>query len=101
MEQVTLLLAIAPAIALGLVTVAVKARRPRESPTVALVRRRRELLAELRRLVPDELEAGRILQTEAQRLAVSRSSPEALEAAIERATREGKGSAEKTRHRAG
>lgn len=98
MDNVTLLVAIAGAVVLGLVTLAVKARRPRESPTVALVKRRRELLGELRRVVPDELEAGRIVQAEALRLAVPRSSPEALEAAIERAKREGKAKAEESRY---
>lgn len=98
MDNVTLLVAIAGAIVLGLVTLAVKARRPRESPTVALVKRRRELLGELRRVVPDELEAGRIVQAEALRLAVPRSSPAALEAAIERAKREWKAKAEESRY---
>jgi hypothetical protein len=85
-------------IVLGLVTLAIKARRLPKSPTAALVKRRRELLAELRRVVPDELEAERIVQAEALRLATSRLSPETLEAAIERAKKDGKRKGEESRY---
>lgn len=55
-----------------------------DSPIVARVKRRRELQAALLNLVGCDLEAARLVQAEADRLQVPRSSHEALEAAIRR-----------------
>lgn len=57
----------------------------RETPTLARVKRRHELYASLLNLVGCDLEAGRLIQAEAKRLQMPRSSLEVLEAAITRA----------------
>lgn len=70
-----------------LVALHVKAKRAptqTESATVILVKRRRELRTELHRMVGCDMEAARIVANEAARLQTSRSSIEALEAAIKR-----------------
>jgi hypothetical protein len=61
--------------------------RPKESPTVQLVKRRRELTAELREFTDTELQATQLLRAEAQRRGVAMSSVDALEAAVETARR--------------
>lgn len=58
--------------------------RPVETPTLRLVRRRRELQAKLHQFVGCDMEAARIVKEEAARLQVPRASIEALEAAIKR-----------------
>ncbi len=55
-----------------------------ETPTLRLVKRRRELQATLHKIVGCDMEAARIVRNEAERLQVPRSSVEALEAAIRR-----------------
>lgn len=80
--------------AFALVVVAVLRRRrpggtwpvPRETPTVALVRRRRELMAQLRELAGDG--GSDLIQAEARRRRASASDIQVLEAAVERAERE-------------
>ena len=61
-------------------------RAPRETATVALVRRRRELTAQLRDLAGDDV-AG-LLQSEARRMRATTGSVEVLEAAVARAERQ-------------
>ncbi len=60
----------------------------RETPTLVRVKRRRELHATLQNLVGCDLEAVRLIQAEAQRLQMPRSSLEVIEAAIKRAEAE-------------
>lgn len=61
-------------------------RAPRETPTVALVRRRRELMAQLRELAGDG--GTDLVQAEARRRRSTTSDIQVLEAAVERAERE-------------
>ncbi len=61
--------------------------RPKESKTVQLVKRRRELTQELRDFTDTELEASQLLRAEAARRGVAMSSVDALEAAVETARR--------------
>lgn len=56
-----------------------------ESPVLVLVRRRRELMAQLQGLVGDRMAASRLVQAEARRLNAPMGSLEALEAAVSRA----------------
>lgn len=58
-----------------------------EAPVVALVKRRRELRAELEAIIGDEFEAGQLIREEATRLKVRAGSVEAVESALERAKR--------------
>lgn len=58
-------------------------RMPRETPTVALVRRRRELMVQLRELAGDG--GTDLVQAEARRRRASASDIDVLEAAVERA----------------
>lgn len=60
-------------------------RSPRETPTVALVRRRRELSAQLREMAGDG--GADLLRAEARRIGAGLGSLEALEAAVARAER--------------
>ena len=60
-------------------------RRTKETPTVALVRRRRELQSQLQSLAGDE--GGGILRQEAQRMRASPTELQVLEAAVARAQR--------------
>jgi hypothetical protein len=60
-------------------------RAPRETPMVALVRRRRELLAQLNELAGEG--GSDLLQAEARRKRASVTSIEVLEAAVARAER--------------
>lgn len=60
-------------------------RAPRETPVVALVRRRRELMAQLRELAGDG--GAELLQAEARRKRSSATEIHVLEAAVERAER--------------
>ncbi|MEJ8856809.1 hypothetical protein WKW79_19700 [Variovorax robiniae] len=62
-----------------------RTRRGRETPTLALVRRRRELMAQLEELAGDTGPA--LLQAEARRQRASPASIEVLEAAVARATK--------------
>lgn len=65
-----------------------RASRPPKSvdtPTLRLVKRRRELQAQLLQYVGCDMEAARIVREEAARLQMPRASIEALEAAIKRA----------------
>ena len=55
-----------------------------ETPTLRLVKRRRELQARLHQIVGSDLEAARIVREEAERLQKPRASIEALEYAIKR-----------------
>jgi len=63
----------------------VRIRRTRETPTLALVRRRRELMAQLEELAGDTGPA--LLQAEARRQRASPASIEVLEAAVARASK--------------
>ncbi len=69
---------------IGLAALKLGAARKKKQPseTVSLVKKRRKGMAILLRLVKDEFEANRLLQEEARRLSVPRTSLEALEAAI-------------------
>ena len=58
---------------------------PRETPTVALVRRRRELSDQLREMAGDG--GSDLLRAEARRIGASQGSIEVLEAAVARAER--------------
>ena len=60
-------------------------RVPRETPTVALERRRRELMAQLRELAGDG--GTDLIQAEARRRRASAIDIQVLEAAVERAER--------------
>lgn len=60
------------------------ARSPADTPTLRLVKRRRELQASLHQIVGCDMEAARIVREEAARLQMPRASIEALEAAIKR-----------------
>ena len=64
----------------------VRARRGRETPTLALVRRRRELIAQLEELAGDTGPA--LLRAEARRQKSSPASIEVLEAAVARAAKQ-------------
>ncbi|WP_213953666.1 hypothetical protein [Variovorax sp. dw_954] len=64
----------------------VRFRRGRETPTLVLVRRRRELMAQLEELAGDTGPA--LLQAEARRQKLSPSSIEVLEAAVARAAKQ-------------
>lgn len=72
------------AFALVAMRLASRGRGRAASENLALVRRRRALRDELQRVVPDDLEAGRLVQAAARHLDASESSMEALQAAIER-----------------
>lgn len=65
----------------------VRRARPRESKTVQLVKRRRELTAELREFTDTEMQAMKLVRAEAQRRGVAVSSIDALEGAVEMARR--------------
>lgn len=74
--------------ALGVLFVAVlvtRMRRPRESPVVALVRRRRELMSQLQQLAGEE--AAELMRHESRRLRTGTNTIEVLEAALGRAER--------------
>lgn len=58
--------------------------QPVDTPTLRLVKRRRELQAKLHQFVGCDMEAARIVREEAERLQKPRASIEALEAAIKR-----------------
>lgn len=58
--------------------------QPVDTPTLRLVKRRRELQAKLHQFVGCDMEAARIVREEAERLKKPRASIEALEAAIKR-----------------
>ena len=58
--------------------------KPIDTPTLRLVKRRRELQAQLHQFVGCDMEAARIVREEAARLQMPRASIEALEAAIKR-----------------
>jgi hypothetical protein len=76
------------AIAAGVLLIAVlivRMRRPKESQVVALVRRRRELMAQLQELAGDE--AAELTRHESRRLRAGTGSIEVLEAAVVRAER--------------
>ena len=62
-----------------------RSRSGRDTPTVALVRRRRELMAQLEELAGDTSPA--LLQAEARRQHASPASIEVLEAAVARASK--------------
>lgn len=77
-------------VALGLVALALAAflrsrRSPRETPTVALVRRRQELSERLRELAGEE--SMDLIRAEARRMKASSGSVEVLEAALAKAER--------------
>lgn len=74
--------------ALGVLFVAVlvmRMRRPRDSPVVALVRRRRELLSQLQQLAGEE--TAELMRDESRRLRTGTNTIEVLEAALHRAER--------------
>ena len=74
--------------AVGVLFVAVlvmRLRRPRESPVVALVRRRRELMSQLQQLAGEE--AAELMRHESRRLRSGTNTIEVLEAALDRAER--------------
>jgi flagellar biosynthesis/type III secretory pathway M-ring protein FliF/YscJ len=76
------------AMAVGVLFVAVlvmRLRRPRESPVVALVRRRRELMSQLQQLAGEE--AAELMRHESRRLRSGTNTIEVLEAALDRAER--------------
>jgi acyl-CoA synthetase (AMP-forming)/AMP-acid ligase II len=76
------------AIALGVLFMAVlvlRMRRPRETPVVALVRRRRELMSQLQQLAGEE--TAELMRHESRRLRAGTNTIEVLEAAIDRAER--------------
>jgi anti-sigma-K factor RskA len=76
---------IAVVVVVALVVFWLMRRRTRETPMVALVRRRRELIAQLEELAGDTGPA--LLQAEARRQKASPSSIEVLEAAVARAAK--------------
>lgn len=74
--------------ALGVLCLALlvmRMRRPRESPVVALVRRRRELMSQLQQLAGEE--TTELMRQESRRLRAGTNTVEVLEAALERAER--------------
>jgi hypothetical protein len=71
--------------ALLILVLRAKLRDLRETPTVALVRRRRELTTRLHELAGDD--DAELLRSEARRLSAGTASVEVLEAAVERAER--------------
>lgn len=76
------------AMALGVLFVAVlvlRLRRPRETPVVALVRRRRELMSQLQQLAGEE--TAELMRHESRRLRSGTNTIEVLEAALDRAER--------------
>ena len=76
------------AIAAGVVLIAillVRMRRPKESEMLALVRRRRELMAQLQELAGEE--AAELTRHESRRLRAGTASITVLEAAVVRAER--------------
>jgi hypothetical protein len=79
------LAAIAALWALLILVLREKLRDLRETPTVALVRKRRELTARLHELAGND--DAELLRSEARRLRAGTASIEVLEAAIERAKR--------------
>ncbi len=73
----------------GLVGRAVqKKKRRHETPTVQLVKRRHELMAQLQDLAGDRFAASLLIQAEAQRLNAPATSLEVLEAALSHAASE-------------
>jgi hypothetical protein len=74
--------------AFGVLFVAVvvmRMRRPRESPVVALVRRRRELMSQLQELAGEE--TAELMRHESRRLHAGTNTIQVLEAALDRAER--------------
>jgi hypothetical protein len=69
----------------GILLLRQRSRSRGETPMVALVRRRRELSAQLQALAGDS--SNEILRYEARRLRAATNSVEVLEAAVERAER--------------
>lgn len=74
-------------------------RSPKESPVLALVKKRHALRKRLAKLVGDEFAVSQIVQSEARRLKVSQSSLEALEAAVMRVKSERQAMSQEMRRR--
>lgn len=85
--QLMLLAGVVAALAVLVAVRAARGAKPQYIPSDAaeIARRRCELRAELKRLVPDSNSAENLLRSAAQQANVAASSPAAFERAIERA----------------